>query len=724
MTIEQTINRRSVLKTAGAGALVVTVPLPAIFGQAHAADRGGSLGHYLTVRPDGKIDLVVPTFEIGQGAHSALAMILADEMDANWEDITVHSAMLNPALNLPQYGQQMVAGSYSVRVWYEPLRQAGASAREMMRTAAANKWNVRPEDVVIENSVARHKRRRRQTLHFADLVTAAAKLEAPENPPRKQKPDLIGKSIPRVDLPGKVNGSAKFGIDVRVPNMVYAAIRHSPVYGAEVVSVDRSALDGMKGIIDVVEVPSAVMVVADTFWRAKQGVDALDITFAETEYDAVTTADIIAAQNAQLDREDGGVAVNEGDAWAAIAAAKEDDPARVLSSDYTVPFLYHSPMEPMNSTAFVDGDRCTVWAPSQGITNATKVAAAAAGVPEENVEVYAIYAGGGFGRKYENDFIEQSVLASKAVGRPVQLIWTREEDVQHDFYRPSVSARMTASVKEDGSLEAFAMRLAGQSVIEHTYGVPYFDNRVDPVTMLDIETQTGSAPGKVQQYTIPHTRAEYLHQPTHVPVGYWRSVGASHNGFFIESFVDELAHKAGADPYEFRRDLMRDSPRGLAVLDRVAKEARWGKNLPAGHFQGIAFSEAVGTIVAFVAEVSMEDGKPKVHKVDVAVDCGVVITPDGVRAQMMGGTIMGLGSALYEEINIEKGRATNTNFYDYRIIRLEETPVINVHIVESQEAPGGVGEAPGPGIVPAVTNAIFAASGKRVRSLPIMSHFA
>ncbi len=720
MTIEQTIDRRGFLKSAATGALVVALPFPATTAVAAEA-RGGALGHYLTVRPDGKIDLVVPTFEIGQGAHTGLAMILADELEARWEDVSVHSAMLNPALNVPEYGQQMVAGSFSVRVFYAPLRQAGASAREMIRTAAAEEWNVPVQEVAIADSMATHRGTQR-SLHFADLVGAAAKLEVPENPPLKDKPSLIGKSLPRVDLPGKVNGSARFGIDVRVPDMVYAAIRQAPVFGAEVVSVDRSALDGMKGIIDVVEMPSAVLVVADTFWHAKKGVDALEITFKATEFDAIATADIIAAQNAQLDRDDGGVAFSEGDAWAAIAAARDSDSGQVLSADYTVPFLYHSPMEPMNATAFVNGDRCQVWAPTQGITTATKVAASAAGVPEENVEVYAIYAGGGFGRKYENDFIEQAVRASKAVGRPVQLIWTREEDVQHDFYRPSVSARMTASVEPDGSIEAFAMRLAGQSVIEHTYGVADFGDGVDPVTMLDITTQTGSAPGKIQQYTIPHTRAEYIHVPTHVPVGYWRSVGASHNGFFLESFVDELAHNAGEDPYEYRRNLLRESPRGLAVLDRVAKEAGWGTNLAPGHFQGIAFSEAVGSIVAFVAEVSMNDGEPKVHKITVAIDCGIVINPDSVHAQMMGGTIMGLGSALYEEISIEEGRAKHDNFYNYHIIGMAETPEIDVHIIDSREAVGGVGEAPGPGVVPAVTNAIFAASGKRIRSLPIMSN--
>lgn len=719
MTAEQGIDRRGFLKSSAAGALVVALHLPSTAG-AQTDARGGTLGHYITIHPDGKIDLVVPTFEIGQGAHTSLAMILADELDARWEDVSVHSAMLNPALNVPEYGQQMVAGSFSVRVFYMPLRTAAASAREMFRTAAANTWNVSADEVFIADSMATHRATQR-ALHFADLIGAAAKLDVPENPPLKNKPSLIGQPLPRLDLPGKVNGSAIYGIDIRVPDMAYAAIRQAPVFGAEVLSVDRSALDGMKGVIEVVEAPTAVMVVADTFWHAKLAVDALDITFAETPFDATQTSDIYAAQKAQLDREDGGVAFSEGDAWATIAAADESGSGKVLSADYTVPFLYHGAMEPMNATAFVKDGHCKVWAPTQGITIATKVAAQTAGVPEENVEVHAIFAGGGFGRKYENDFIEHAVRASVAVGRPVQLIWTREEDFQHDFYRPAVSARLAASLEDDGGVEAFAIRIAGQSVIEHTVGVPVIQD-VDPVTMLDITTQTGSAPGKIQQYTIPHTRAEYLHDPTHVPVGYWRSVGASHNGFFLESFVDELAHTAGADPYEYRRTLLRDSPRGLAVLDRVADEAGWGKDLPAGHFQGIAFSEAVGSIVAFVAEVSMNDKEPIVHKITVAIDCGVVINPDTIQAQMMGGTIMGLGSAMYEEINIEDGRAAHENYYDYHIIRMAETPQIDVHIIDSQEAPGGVGEAPGPGVVPAVTNAIFAASGTRIRSLPIMSN--
>lgn len=719
MNINVKTSRRGFMKSVAAGALVVAVPLPTP-GIAETSGPRNTLGHFIAIQQDGKIDLTVPTFEIGQGAHTSLAMIIADELGASWEDVSVHAPQLNAAMNTPGWEQQIVAGSFSVRLWYTPLRQAAAQAREMMIAAAAEEWAVPKNEILVADSTVSHDSSGNSS-KFAELVDKASQLTPPEEPTLRTEHTLIGRSIPRVDLPGKIDGSARFGIDIRVPDMVYAAIRHAPTFGAGVSAIDRTPLEDMRGIVDVVELPSAVMVVADAFWRAKKGVDALDITFAASEFDGISTADIIAAQNANLDREDGGVAIDEGDAPAAIAKSKVFDERSVTTADYTVPFLYHAPMEPMTCTAHVEGDRCTVWAPTQDITTATNTAAKAAGIPPENVEVHAIYAGGGFGRKYENDFVDQAVRASLAVKRPVQLIWSREEDVQHDFYRPSVSARMTGSVEPDGSVSAFSMRLSGQSVIEHSFGIAVLDG-FDPVTTLGISSETGSSPGKIQQYDIPNAKVDYIHQPTHVPVGYWRAVGASHNGFFLESFVDEMAHENEMDPYEFRRGMLKDSPRGLAVLDRAAEESGWETPPTDGRFRGIAFSEAVGSIVAFVVELSMQDGEPTVHRVTVAIDCGIAVNPDSVDAQMVGGTIMGVGSALYEEVVIENGRAAHENFFDYRVIGLAETPQIDVHIIESTEPPGGVGEAAIPGVAPAITNAIFAATGKRIRSLPVMSN--
>lgn len=714
------LRRRSILQLLGA-ALVVPFVAPSS-GIASIATGPVQMGSFIKINPDGSVLLTVPTFEIGQGSHTSLAMILADELGVNWDDVSVSAPVLDASMNTPGWQSQIVAGSFSVRLWYAPLRQAAATAREMLAAAAADVWSVDPVEISVANSVITHESSGNSAKLF-EFVEAASLLTPPEAPTMRADHSLVGRSVPRVDLPGKVNGSAVYGIDVRVPNMVYAAIRHSPTYKGEVVSVDRSGLEGLPGVIDVVRLPTAVMVVAETYWQAKTAVDALEIAFAATEYDAVSTSSLMNAQKLLLDSEDGGVGIDEGDVLGAIAAASEGtDGARIVSADYTTPFLYHAPMEPMTCTASVTDEKCTVWAPTQDLTTATQTAAATAGLEPENVTVHAVYAGGGFGRKYENDFVVQATAASKQVGRPVQLIWSREEDVQHDFFRPAVSARLTGVLEEDGTVSSVLMRLAGQSVIEHSFGIAVLDG-VDPVTLLGISTETGHAPGKIQQYSIANERVEYLHHPTHVPVGYWRAVGASHNGFFLESFVDELAYKAGTDPLEFRRRLLKDSPRGLAVLDRVAAAAGWGKPLPDGHFHGIAFSEAVGSILAYVAEVSIDDaGRPAVHKLTIAIDCGMAVHPDSVAAQVVGGAIMGLSAALNEEVRIENGTAQHENFYDYEVLKMADTPEIEAIIMPSDAPPGGVGEAAIPGVAPAVCNAIFAANGKRIRSLPILTN--
>ncbi len=713
-------SRRGFLKSAVVGSLVVSLPLPSKL-LAQTGTANGKFNSFISIAPDGQIDLSVPTFEIGQGAHTSLGMILADELGANWDDVNVLTPKIDPNMNVAGWNAQIVAGSYSVRLWYGPLRQAAAAAREMLAAAAAQEWGVPAGEIQVSGSQLSHPGSSNSAA-FGDFAEAAAGLAVPTEPALRDDLHLIGTSVPRVDLAGKVNGTAVYGIDVRVPGMAYAAIRHAPTYKALIENIDRGSLEGLQGVIDVVELPHAVMVVAETFWTAKQAVDALDVTFSQTEFDGVDTDQIMAEQRAQLERKDGGIAFNEGDAETAISAAAGSNDAQLVVADYTVPFLYHGPMEPMTCTARVDGDTCTVWAPTQDLTTATNTAAAAADVLVENVEVNAIYAGGGFGRKYEQDFVEQAVVAAKQVGRPVQLIWSREEDVQHDFYRPAVSARMRGALGPDGNLDALAIRLVGPSVIEHSFGVALLDG-VDPVTTIGVSTETGNAPGKIQQYSIEAEKLEYIHQPTHVPVGYWRAVGASHNGFFIESFIDELAHAAKADAYQFRRALLKDSPRGLAVLDRVASAAGWGQPLPDGHFHGIAFSEAVGSLLGYVVEVSVAaDNTPTVHKVTIAIDCGIAINPDSVEAQVVGCAIMGLSAALNEEVVIEDGRARHENFYDYEILQMGDIPEIEAIIVESGAAPGGVGEAAIPGIAPALTNAIFAANGQRIRSLPIMSN--
>lgn len=718
MRLSPEMNRRGFLKAAGG--LVVAIAAPARLA-GHTTENGaeGRLGAFIRILADGQVELTVPTFEIGQGAHTSLAMILCDELGADWAAVRVLAPLLNPEMNTPGWQQQIVAGSFSVRLWYQPLRQAAAAAREMLTEVAAADWGVPVAECTALRGAVVHAASGRQA-PFSALVDRAAALPVPGEPALRPDLTLVGRSVPRVDLPAKVDGSAVFGVDVRLPGMVYAAIRQAPVYGAAVQSVDRDAIAGRPGVMDVVEMPEAVMVIASTFWAAKQAIEAMEITFAATAADSVTTADIMAAQTARLGDPDAGIGVNEGDAPGILDAA-EASGLTVVQADYSVPFLYHATMEPMTCTVSVSEGRCDIWVPSQDITSAAAVAARITGLPPERITVYATYAGGGFGRKFEQDFVAQAVTAAMAVGRPVQLVWTREEDVQHGFYRPAVSARLTGAADTDGAVRAFRMRLVGHSVIEHSFGVALLDG-VDPVTLLGVSTETGSAPGKIQQYSIANALVDYIHQPSHVPVGYWRSVGASHNGFFIEGLVDELAAAVGAEPLAFRRALLRESPRGLAVIDRVAAESGWDSPPAEGRHRGIAFAEAVGSLVGYVAEISMERGAPKVHRITVAIDCGLAVNPDSVVAQVQGGVIMALNAALHEEILIEDGRCVQGNFHDYALMDLAATPVIDVHIVASGAPPGGVGEAALPGVAPAVANAIFAATGARIRSLPIMRH--
>ena len=413
------------------------------------------------------------------------------------------------------------------------------------------------------------------------------------------------------------------------PGMVYAAIRQSPVFGAKLVSVDDEAVRRRRGIIDVVKLADAVVVVADSFWRAKAAVEALTAVFAEVPQGAATSQRIYDEQRARLNAEDATKAIEAGDAPGMIAAARTS--GTVMEAEFTVPFLYHAPMEPMTCTAHVADGWCDLWLPTQDLTTAANVAARVTGLPAEAIRLHAAFAGGAFGRKFEQDFVAQAAAVAKVIGRPVQLIWSREEDVQHDFYRPAVSARLSAALSATGDVEALVIRLAGPSVLEHTIGTPLIKGS-DPASLLGVSTETAFSPGKLQQYAIANVLAEYAYQPTHVPLGYWRAVGASHNGFFIESFIDELAEAAKQDSYQFRRRLLRDSPRALAVLDKAAEAAEWGKPLPAGHHHGIAFSECVGSYVAQVAEVSITDGQIRVHRITGAIDCGLAINPDSVFA--------------------------------------------------------------------------------------------
>ncbi len=702
------LGRRAVL--AGAG-LVVVVRLP-LANQAEAAEDPAQLGAFIRIGRDGGVTVVTPCFELGQGSTTGLAMIVADELGADWSRVTIQAPPLDPGYRTPGRPVQSTSGSQMVRRWFAPLRKSAAAARVMLTEAAARRWSVDPASCTASNGTVNHGASGRNA-PFGELAAAAAKLPQPENPPLRTSFTIVGTPARRFDIPAKVDGSARFGIDVRVPGMTYAAIRQAPVFGAKLVSVDDAGLRGRRGVIDIVKLPEAVAVVADSFWRAKTAVEALDAVFSDVPPGTVSSKQIAGQRQARLAAAELPAAIESGNAPAALAAF-----GKVIAADFDVPFLYHAPMEPMTCTAHVTDTRCELWIPTQNLTTAAETAARVSGLPAQAVIAHATLAGGAFGRKFEQDFVAQAVAISKAVKRPVQLIWSREEDVQHDFYRPAISARLSAALTDAGDVAGMVIRLVGPSIVEHTIGTPLVKG-ADPAGLLGISTETSSAPGKLQQYAIGNIRVEFAFQPTHVPVGYWRAVGASHNGFFIETFVDELAAAAGKDPYEFRRRLLKDSPRALATLDKAAAEAGWSDKLPEGRYRGIAFSECVGSFVAQVAEVSLQDGVPRVHRIVGAIDCGTAINPDSVVAQMQGCITMGVSAALKEEITIEDGRVGQSNFHDYEVLRMAEAPRIEVHVIQSGGEIGGAGEAGLPATAPAIANALFAATGKRARSLPL-----
>ncbi|NYZ14404.1 xanthine dehydrogenase family protein molybdopterin-binding subunit [Azospirillum sp. RWY-5-1] len=707
------LDRRALLKggvALGSG-LLLAVPLSgpvlAAAGPAAATD----LGAFLRIAADDTVTVIVPVVEMGQGAMTALAVVIVDELGADWSRVAVAPPPAGTAYQRPDVTKyQLTSGSWSVRLWYAPLRTAAAAARTMLVAAAAKEWGVDAASCATEAGRVLHRPSGR-SIGFGAVAAAAARLPVPEKLVLKAAADLtlIGRSVPRVDVPSKVDGSGVYGIDVTVPGMVHAAIRHAPVYGGGVRSVDRASIAGEPGVLAVVEVPGAVVVVAESFWQAKAAAERLDVAFAPTPHDTAGTDALMAEERRKLDAPQAARFRSVGDAAAAIAGA-----ARVVTADYSVPFIHHATLEPMNCTASVTADGCTLWVPTQCHTTALEAAVRLTGFDESRIRIHATLLGGGFGRRIHTDFIEPAILSSKAVGRPVKLLFTREEDMQHGFHRPAMTARLTASLDAGGGMTGLSMRVVGPSVHEHFWPA-FFKDGLDYAAVMGLTTKATSSG---LHYRIPAQHVDYIYQPTHVPIGYWRSVGASHNGFFMETFIDEVAHAAGADPYRFRRALLQDSPRGLAVLDKAAELAGWGKPLPPGHARGIAFCENVDSIVAEVAEVSVVEGRLRVHRVAAAIDCGTVINPDTVVMQMQGGIVNALSAVLGEEITVEDGRCVQSNFHDYPVLRLADAPVVDVHILRSDGPIGGVGEAMVPTLAPAVGNAIFAATGQRLRTQP------
>jgi isoquinoline 1-oxidoreductase beta subunit len=711
MASRQQVSRRALLK----GGLAVGTGLVVGFRLSYP-DRATLLAQgtgvfapnqWLRIDRDGVVTIINSVPEMGQGSMTTMPMIVADELDADWDKIRVESAPADPSRYAnPVTRQQSYGGSRGVRDHLELWRKAGAAARQMLREAAAKEWGVPPDEVTTEPGVVIHRATGRR-LGYGQLVDKAQALPVPQNPPLKTKDEFryIGKARPRIDVPDKVNGKAIYGFDVKVPGMLVASIEKCPVVaGGKVKTFDATAAKAIPGVKHVVQVTSGVAVVADSFWSALQGRKALKVEWDEGPIAQVSTPRIdkeyeTAAQNA------GQVARNDGDHEKALQGG-----GKTLESIYQVPFLEHACMEPMNATAHVTSDSCTMWIPTQNPGGSRETAARLTGLPVESVTINTTFLGGGFGRRGERDFVVDAVEVAKAIGGgPVKVMWTREDDLTHSFYRPSTYNVFRAALDAQGKPVAWFTRVVGPGIL--------VQKGIAPAGSVD-----GAAMAALRDlpYDIPNVRIEWVNKDLGVPLGFWRSVGSSQNGFIVESFIDELAHLAGQDPYEYRRALLGKSPRHKAVLELAATKANWGSPLSTGHGRGIAVCFSYGSYAAHVAEVSVaEDGSVRVHKVVCAIDCGIAVNPDQVAAQMEGGFIYALTAALYGKITLDKGRVEQTNFHTYPMLRIAETPVIETHILDSGQPPGGLGEPGVPTVAPAVCNAIFAVTGKRIRRLPI-----
>lgn len=711
-------NRRGFLRSSGTAAAGLTLstafpwPLSAAANSAAAnspatnSAAASNLTAWLHVGIDDVITVFVPSSEMGQGVTTALPMLLAEELEADWSTIRVEFAPAAPAYINPRLRQQGTYGSAAIRGFFDPLRQAGATAREMLRQAAAQQWNVPLTECRAANGSITHASGRSAT--YGALAEAASRVPAPTDIRLKPRAEwrLIGKATPRLDTPFKVDGSARFGIDTRLPDMLVATIAACPIFGGTLKSVDVAPALAVKGVRHVVRLHNAVAVVAEGYWQAHKGLMALSPEWDEGPNARLDNGRIASILAEGLTAE-GAVAESHGDVGGALRAS-----ARTIEATYSLPLLAHAAMEPIAVTAVVSADGCEIWAPTQGQSVAQLVAARVAGLQPDQVKIHTTYLGGGFGRKSDMDFIVQVVQIAKEVGRPVKLVWSREEDMQHDFYRPAAMARMRAGLDAAGTVTAWDVKLASPSIM----------SRMVPAVVKDGLDPT-SVEGLIRSpYGFANRRVEYVLKDVGVPVGVWRSVGNSVSGFLNEVFMDELARAAGQDPLAFRRALLADQPRHRAVLDRLATMSKWSEPAPPDRHRGMAMHECFGSIVAESIEISQIDGQLRIHGIDCVVDCGIAVNPATIVTQMEGGIIYGLTAALYGEIDIRRGRVEQANFDSYRMLELAQSPRIAVSIIESAEPPGGAGEPSTPPIGPALVNAIFAATGQRLRSLPVGRH--
>ncbi|TNE95491.1 MAG: xanthine dehydrogenase family protein molybdopterin-binding subunit [Gammaproteobacteria bacterium] len=729
-----TMNRRDFLKVGAgtSGSLLISLSLPGCAGvQTGFKPESGTwkADAWLELTKSGDIWFTLDRVEMGQGTYTGLTTLIAEELEVAPEAISVRFAPVAPEYRNPLFKLQLTGGSTSVATAWEPLRTAGASARQLLIMAAARVWNVDASEcsatdgrVVHANGI--------DSLPYAKLVELASRevLRGDVGLKPRSEWKLIGKANKRLDAIAKSTGTAEYGIDVELPGMVYAVVARAPRYGARVSGFNADEVLAMAGVVDVFEIERGVAVVADKYWRARKAQAALKVDWDESEALSLSTADVFTGYREAADDDTGESERSEGDFDDALESA-----SRVVEAEYEQPYLAHATMEPMNATVWYRGDHAEVWAPTQGPDLGRIAVARHTDLSPDDVTVHTTFLGGGFGRRLVQDYIEEAAAVAYRVEKPVKLVWSREEDTQHDLYRPAMLHRMKATV-EDGNLTGWHHQIVGPQILDwyvrnaapaqYPWAPKFMYGTLGKVGVMaeglatpkDVSAIEGAIgyPYQVGNIDIRHT-----HTDPGVPITWWRSVGYSHNGFAVETFMDELAHEAGQDPYQFRRNLLANEPRHREVLDRAARLAKWGEPLAEGRARGIALFRSFGTYVAQVVEAGIEGGSIRVYKVFAAVDCGQVVNPQIVRDQIEGGALFGLTAALYGKIDFVDGVVQQSNFHDYQMLRQYERPEVVVDIIESDEAPTGVGEPGVPPVIPALGNALFALTGKRQRVLPL-----
>ena len=699
-------SRRSFLKTSAAvtGGLMLGFNLPGTLGEAMAAGTVHTPNAWVHIADNNVITLLSARSEMGQGVYTSMPMLIAEELHVDISQIKVAAAPPDAVYVNALLGAQITGGSTSVRDGWLKLRVAGAQVREMLITAAAARWAVDRDLIRADKGMVYGPKGLKST--YGELAEAAARMPVPEKPPMKDPKDfkIVGKRTKRVDTPAKVNGTAEFGIDVKLPGMVYASLAQCPVIGGKVKSFDGSKAKASAGVIDVVQISDGVAVVANSWWQAKKARDLLSIQWDEGAGAALSDASVIDGTRQAL--KTGKVleiTKPQGDVAAALKGA-----AKVLEAEYVIPMQAHAPLEPMNFTAHVQGNKALLIGPTQFQQGAQGAVAGALGLKPEDVTLQTTFLGGGFGRRLELDFIVQAAEISKAVNKPVKLLWTREDDMTHDFYRPVGVNQLKAGLDASGKPVAMHFKVASQSVTQRAFGLP--KDTMDPFM----------AEAAVTGYNIANTQHDLVIHDTGIRVGYWRAVSHNMNAFANESFMDELAKAAGKDPYEYRMSLLAGKPRFANVLKLAADKAGWGKPLAKGRALGIALMEGYDTYMAQVAEVSLNDsGEVQVHRVTVAADMGHMVNPDTVEAQLQSSIIFGIGAALKHQITMVNGRVQETNYHNFQPVRMNEVPKIDIVLVKSTEKPGGIGEPATAVVAPAIANAVAKLTGKRVRRLPI-----